>query len=72
MYTNELFIKFCRERNIKDSTMKGYESALKKYTSFHDKTINYLLKEALKDEKKGFHLKKEKLKKDFLIIVIIY
>ena len=28
MYTNELFIKFCRERNIKDSTMKGYESAL--------------------------------------------
>ena len=66
MYTNELFIKFCKERNIKDSTMKGYESALKKYTSFHDKTINYLLKEALKDEEKRIPLKERKIKKRLL------
>lgn len=34
MYSNKLFQKFCKERNIKEGTMKGYDSALKKLYPF--------------------------------------
>ena len=66
MYNNKLFQKFCKERNIKDSTMKGYESALKKYVSFHRKSIDKLLKEAITDENKGILLKERRIKKRLL------
>lgn len=66
MYTNEIFIRFCKERNIRNSTMKGYESALKKYVSFHNKTIDELLNEAINDENKRIPLKERKIKKRLL------
>ena len=66
MYSNKLFQKFCKERNIKEGTMKGYDSALKKYISFHHKSIDYLINEALKDEEKRIPLKERKIKKRLL------
>lgn len=66
MYTNKLFQKFCKERNIKDSTIKGYESALKKYISFHNESLDKLLKEAITDENKEIPLKERRIKKRLL------
>lgn len=66
MYSNNLFQKFCKERNIKEGTMKGYDSALKKYIFFHQKSIDYLINEALKDEEKRIPLKERKIKKRLL------
>lgn len=66
MYKNKLFKQFCKERNIKDSTMKGYESSIKKYVSFHGKTIEELLKEAINEEEKRIPLKERKIKKRLL------
>ena len=51
MYNNKLFKKFCKDRNIKSSTIKGYESALKHYVSFNNMLIDDLIKEAINDEK---------------------
>ena len=39
---SELFKNFCKERNIKKSTINGYESALKLYEKFHDESIENL------------------------------
>lgn len=46
--------------------MKGYESALKKYISFHKKSIDYLINEAMNDEEKRIPLKERKIKKRLL------
>ena len=62
MYRNKLFIKFCEERNIKESTKKGYVSTLKKYTDFHNCSIDKLIKEAIDEENKMIPLKERKLK----------
>ncbi len=62
MYKSEIFFKFCNNRNIKDSTMKGYESALKKYSSFCNKSIDDLLDEAMDDELNVFPLKNRKIR----------
>lgn len=60
---NKLFKTFCFERNIKMSTAKGYEVALKNYESFHNLSINELMKEAKNDEEKNLKLKDRKIKK---------
>ena len=39
MYSNNLFKKFCRDRNIKESTRKGYDSAIRLYESFSNKKL---------------------------------
>ena len=65
MYNNELFIKFCKDRNIKDSTKQGYVSTLLRYTNLHNCTIEELIKEAEEDEKREYHLKNDDLKKDY-------
>lgn len=62
MYNNELFIKFCKERNIRDSTKQGYVSTLLRYTSFHNRTIEELVNEANEDERNGIPLKERRLK----------
>lgn len=62
MLNNDLFNNFCNERNIKNSTIKGYESALKKYVTFHNCSINYLINEALNDEESKISLKNRKIK----------
>ena len=46
MLTNKLFKRFCRERNIRESTANGYESALKHYLKFHKKSLDALMEES--------------------------
>lgn len=66
MYANKTFQKFCRERNLKDSTKHGYFSALKNYAEYHQETINNLLTEAINEEEQNIPLKNRKLKKRLL------
>lgn len=66
MYNSRLFQKFCKDRNVKKSTKKGYESALKNYTRYHNQTIEELIKEAQTDEKNKIILKDRKIKKRLL------
>lgn len=66
MFNSRLFQKFCKDRNVKKSTRKGYESALKNYTAFHNITIEELIKEAQKDEKEKIILRERQIKKRLL------
>ena len=63
MYSNKLFEKFCRDRNIKLSTKKGYDSALKLYENFYNETIENLFAEARFEENERIPLKDRKIKK---------
>lgn len=66
MLTNRLFKRFCRERNIKESTASGYESALKHYLKFHKKNLDELMDEAKTDELEMVPLKDRRIKKRLL------
>ena len=66
MYNSRLFTKFCKDRNVKKSTKKGYESALKNYTRYHNQTIEELISEAQTDEKNKILLKDRNIKKRLL------
>lgn len=66
MYNSKLFHKFCKDRNVRKSTKKGYESALKSYTKFHNLTIEELIKEAQNDEQEKRILKDRQIKKRLL------
>ena len=66
MKNNKILLKFCKDRNIKDSTKKGYISTLKKYTAFHNMTVEELLNEAYTDEEKRIILKNRKIKNRLL------
>lgn len=66
MYDSKLFQRFCRERNIKQSTRHGYESALRHYTKFHKKSLEELIDEARADEEKRLLLKDRRLKQKLL------
>ena len=66
MYSNNLFEKFCRDRNIKSSTKKGYDSALRLYENFHAESIENLFAEARNEENKRIPLKDRKIKKRLL------
>ena len=58
----DYFKRFCRERNIKEGTVKGYESAINQYTSFCGMSIDELLNEAIFEEDERIPLKNRKLK----------
>lgn len=62
MLNKNLFYKFCKERNIRDTTKHGYESAIKKYESYYNMDIESLLKEAFDEEKLNIPMKKRKIK----------
>lgn len=62
MYNNTLFQKFCRERNIKKSTIKGYISTLRLYTQFHNCTLEELINEAVTEEENKIPLKDRQLR----------
>ena len=66
MFSNKLFRRFCRERNIRESTANGYESALKHYLRFHNKSLDELIEEAIRDEEDMVPLKDRKVKKRLL------
>lgn len=62
MMNRRLIQKIGRERNLKQSTIKGYESSLNKYSEFHNKSLELLLDEAVEQEKNLVHLKERKIK----------
>lgn len=49
MYS-QYFHRFCKERNIRESTAKSYESALNKYVLFHKMSLDELVDEAIGEE----------------------
>ncbi|MCR5027397.1 MAG: integrase [Methanobrevibacter sp.] len=63
MYNEKIFNKFCKERNIKESTRKGYQSAIKYYVKVQKQSLEYLIDEALREEEEKIALKDRKLKK---------
>lgn len=63
MHSNKIFQKFCKDRNIKSSTKKGYDSALKLYENFNGKTTEELFAEARFEENERIPLKDRKIKK---------
>ena len=63
---NRLFNKFCKERNITDSTKTGYWSAIRKYENFNNLSMEDLIKEALNEERMMTPLKERKIKKRLL------
>lgn len=66
MKNNYLFKKFCKDRNIKSSTVKGYESALKLYVSFNKMSIENLINEAIVEEEERIPLKDRTIKNRLL------
>ena len=66
MFENRLFKRFCRERNLKESTSNGYESAIKHYLKFNKKNLDELMQEAITDEENRIPLKDRKIKKRLL------
>ena len=66
MSSEYLFEGFCRNRNIKDSTVRSYRSAIRKYELFHDKDMGSLMDEAIVEEDEGIMLKNRKIKKRLL------
>ena len=63
MFDNRFFKRFCRERNIRESTASGYESALKHYLKFHKRSLDDLMAEAKQDEGDMVPLKDRRIKK---------
>lgn len=61
--SQKMLNKFCDERNIRDSTGKGYMSTLKKYTDFNKMYIYDLIDEALMEQDAHIPLRETKLKK---------
>ena len=62
MVSKDLFEVFCSDRNIKDSTIKSYRSAILKYESFHKMAMDDLIDEAIKDEERNISLKNRYIK----------
>lgn len=61
-----IFNQFCKERNIRGSTRKGYQSSIKQYERFHSISIDELLSEALADEDNHIPLRERRIKKRLL------
>ena len=66
MFNNRFFKRFCRERNIRESTASGYESALKHYLKFHKRSLDDLMAEAKQDEVDMVPLQDRRIKKRLL------
>ena len=62
----KIFNRFCKERNIRGSTRKGYQSSIKKYEEFNKASIDELLKEARVDEDNRVPLRERRIKKRLL------
>lgn len=65
MYSKN-FNKFCKQRNISESSKKGYLSTIKKYEKYHKLPIDQLISEAIEEEKQAIPLKERKIKKRLL------
>ena len=65
MYSKN-FNKFCKQRNISESSRTGYFSTLKKYEKFNKLSIDQLIDEAINEEKQEIPLKERKIKRRLL------
>ena len=66
MLSKDLFEVFCSNRNIKDSTIKSYRSAILKFESFHKVAMKDLIGEAMMDEENMVPLKNRHIKNRLL------
>ena len=57
---------FCKNRNLKLTTVKTYSAAIRKYESFHNNSIKFLINEAISDENSYIPLKNRRIKKRLL------
>jgi len=64
--SDELLKRFYLNRNIKDSTVRSYRSAIRKYELFHDMAMESLMDEAIDEEEKGIPVKSRKIKNRLL------
>ena len=62
MLSKYFFERFCRNRNIKDSTVRSYRSAIVKYELFHDMDMESLMYEAIKEDESLIPLKNRRIK----------
>lgn len=58
--------KMMKERNVRDSTAKGYSSTIKMYTEFNQMQLYELIDEALKEQDAHIPLRESKLKQRLL------
>ena len=65
-YNSRFFNKFCKERNIRGSTVNSYLSSVKKYENFHNMKIDDLLNEAIDEERDMVPLKDRRVKRRLL------
>ena len=63
---NDLLMDFCKNRNLKLTTVKTYSAAIRKYESFHNNSIKFLINEAISDENTYIPLKNRRIKKRLL------
>ena len=66
MVPNDLLMDFCKNRNLKLTTVKTYSAAIRKYESFHNNSIKFLINEAISDENTYIPLKNRRIKKRLL------
>lgn len=66
MINDNFFMAFCKSRNIKNSTVKSYKSAILKYESFHERLMDDLIDEAIRDEERSVPLKNRRIKRRLL------
>ena len=66
MMSNDLLMDFCKNRNLKLTTVKTYSAAIRKYESFHNNSIKFLINEAISDENTYIPLKNRRIKKRLL------
>ncbi|MBI5679463.1 MAG: site-specific integrase [Methanobacterium sp.] len=58
-----IFQDFCIERDIRESSIKGYKYALQKYSNFTNKTLEELIDEAEEENDSSIKLRKRKITK---------
>ena len=64
--SQKMLDKMAKERNIRDSSAKGYMSTIKMYTEFNQMQLNDLIDEALKEQDAHIPLRESKLKQRLL------
>ena len=66
MTSSDLFNGFCISRNIKDSTVRSYLSAVRKYESYNGMSMSQLVDEAIGEEENVIPIKKRKIRRRLL------
>ena len=64
--SQKMLDKMMKERNVRDSTAKGYISTIKMYTEFNQMQLYELIDEALKEQDAHIPLRESKLKQRLL------